>query len=299
MKALLLLLVLANFLYAGWRLWIVPSEAPPAFVEADGVPRLELLDLAPGSPEAAADTEPLHDGELSVAAIGSQAGSPQSAGDLATESGRADDDLVSASDAQTDGTADIADTAEVAVAAASATEPGLDADGELALTNLTLVQKPLRCVSLGPFLNLREATEATAMLNEIGLQPGQRLAESQVWFGHWVFLPEQPSRAEAIRIVESLREKGISDIYIEPSGPFRNHISLGVFTDAEHAETRAGHIRRLGVSPQIRDRYRDSSVYWVDFSLPADRNIDPSAYQSSPSRVLRLEPRDCPPDNTG
>ena len=151
-----------------------------------------------------------------------------------------------------------------------------------------------RCVSLGPFLNLREATEATARLNEVGLNPNQRLAESQVWFGHWVHLPSLPSRAAAVEIVEGLRAQGVSDIYIEPSGPFANSISLGVFSDSAHAETRAGQIRKMGVSPQIRDRYRDSSVYWVDFELRSDQVIDPADYQASPSRVLRLEGRECP-----
>lgn len=267
MKAVFLTLLAVNLLYLGWRLWIVPSEAPPVLVEADNVPRLVLVGEDPGAMRMA----------LGPAAA--------AAGDDDVARGAAGPD----EPAPEPGPVGEAPEAQATEAADNGTGVEARAPAEVAVG---LVEK--RCVSLGPFLNLREATEATARLNEVGLSPSQRLAESQVWFGHWVHLPSLPSRAAAVEIVEGLRAQGVTDIYIEPSGPFANSISLGVFSDSAHAETRAGQIRKMGVSPQIRDRYRDSSVYWVDFELGADQVIDPAEYQASPSRVLRLEGRECP-----
>lgn len=253
MKAVFLVLVAINALYLGWRLWIVPTSAPPAFVEAQDIPRLKLVGegvaASPAAEATPAETEVIEPQSVAVPAMPD----PVPADSLPQP-----------------------DPVDQTVSAASVVAQ--------------------RCVSLGPFVNLREATAAAAKLTELGLQSSQRLSESQVWFGHWVHLPPQPSREAAIAIVEDLRTRGITDIYIEPSGPFENSISLGVFSDAAHAETRAGQIRRMGVSPQIRDRYRDSSVYWVDFSLAAKRELDPADFQASPSRLLRLETRECPQD---
>ncbi|MDH3647600.1 MAG: hypothetical protein OER80_12590 [Gammaproteobacteria bacterium] len=260
MKALFLFLVLLNFAYMAWRAWIVPAQAPPALVEAEGVPRLVLVGEDPNDPAFAvpykAPTLPTSTDDEA----------PSQAADTSSEKTQTAD-----ADATIDPKSP--QPTEVAVAAVS-----------------------MQCVSLGPFLNLREATEATAKLIDTGLQPSQRLSESQVWFGHWVHLPPQASREAAVAVVADLRGKGVTDIYIEPSGALENSISLGVFSERKHAETRAGRIRRLGISPQIRDRYRDSSVYWVDFALPQGQVVDPSDYQASPRRVLRIEGRNCPTD---
>ena len=257
MKGLFLLLVLLNFGYMAWRAWIVPTQAPPALVEAEGVPRLLLIGEDPDDPAFAVAYTPT-----------------QTAVEHTSEQ-----------EALVEQAADETDTAE------ASTTPESPAPKEVAVASVSL-----QCMSLGPFLNLREATEATAKLIETGLEPSQRLSESQVWFGHWVHLPPLPSREAAVAVVADLRAKGVTDIYIEPSGSLENSISLGVFSERKHAETRAGRIRRLGISPQIRDRYRDSSVYWVDFALPQGQVIDPSDYQASPRRVLRIEGRNCPTD---
>jgi hypothetical protein len=151
-----------------------------------------------------------------------------------------------------------------------------------------------RCVALGPFINLRDAAQATAALRESGLDTAQRLEESLIWVGHWVYLAPAATRAEAIGVVETLREDGVSDIYIETSGEMRHAISLGLFSDAAGAETRAGKIRKLGVRPQIRDRFRDGTVYWIDFELAPGQDVDPERFEGgSAGRKIRLEERDC------
>ncbi|MBT8132337.1 MAG: hypothetical protein KJO35_08715 [Gammaproteobacteria bacterium] len=271
MKAIFLFLVLLNFGYLAWQSWIVPSKAPPPLLEAEGVPRLLLVGEDPNEPTFVAPYDP--SALLTVAAAEPEA---EESEDASTELTASDEEI----------SAEIEDEP---VASDAAAAPEI----EVAVASVAL-----QCVSLGPFLNLREATEASAKLLATGLQPSQRLSESQVWFGHWVHLPPQPSREEAVAIVEGLKTQGVTDIYIEPSGPMENSISLGVFSDRRHAETRAGRIRRLGISPQIRDRYRDSSVYWVDFAMPQGQVIDPADYQASPRRVLRIEGRSCPDDST-
>lgn len=282
MKAVFLLLLSINLAYLGWRTWIVPAAAPPAMTISEDVPRLVLIGEDPDDPVF---------------------GEPYTPPEYLSDT----DDVP-----PPDESVQLADDADAAVVGQSTEEKTEDAAEETAKPVLievpaginelsappevALVQAGLRCVSLGPFLNLREATEATAMLNEAGLDPSQRLSESQVWFGHWVHLPPYKTRSEAVAVVENLRKNGVTDIYIEPSGPMQNSVSLGVFSEREHAETRAGAIRKYGIRPQIRDRYRDSSVYWVDFEMPEGQVIDPTQYQAAPNRVLRIEGRTCPAD---
>ncbi|NNF62377.1 MAG: hypothetical protein HKO55_06655, partial [Gammaproteobacteria bacterium] len=50
MKALFLALLTLNLVYLAWQAWIVPTQAPPALVEAEGVPRLVLVGEDPDDP---------------------------------------------------------------------------------------------------------------------------------------------------------------------------------------------------------------------------------------------------------
>lgn len=273
MKAIFLVLVSLNLAYLGWKTWIVPEQAPPALNETDGVPRLVLIGEDPDNPSFSAPYT-----------------TPGPTADTAVDT--SDEPLLAASIDEVQNDED--DTQNETVAEAVAIEVPAGIKQTPPPVEVAIAKSGLRCVSLGPFLNLKEATEATAMLNEAGLDPHQRLSETQVWFGHWVYLAAYKTRAEAIAVVENLRKNKVTDIYIEPSGPLQNTVSLGVFSEREHAETRAGAIRKFGISPQISDRYRDSSVYWVDFEMPEGQVIDPTQYQAAPNRVLRIEGRTCP-----
>ncbi len=158
---------------------------------------------------------------------------------------------------------------------------------------LAMADTPAQCASMGPFPDLRQATEAASRLRANGFEPSQRLAEEQVWVGHWVYLPSYSTRTEAIEVVERLRELGVKDIYIEPRGDRENAVSLGLFSDRENAELYAGRVRQHDVRPQITDRYRIGSAYWVDIALTTGEAPDPAAYQRDEARKLRLEPRAC------
>lgn len=151
-----------------------------------------------------------------------------------------------------------------------------------------------RCVRLGPFVQLRDAAKAAALLREFDVASTQSNEEAQVWVGHWVHLPPAESRAAAVEVVEKLRADGVSDIYIESAGERRHAISLGLFSDASRAEIRAGKIRKLGITPQIRDRFRDGSVYWLDFDLAPGQNVDPALFDVPAGKEIKLRPRDCP-----
>jgi hypothetical protein len=179
--------------------------------------------------------------------------------------------------------AEPAESAEQVTAATSGTR-----DGEL----LTSV---VRCVSIGPFRDLAEATQASATLRVGGYDPRTRVAEGDVWAGLWVYLDDLPSHEEAQRAMTLLKRRGISDAYIMPSADLTNDISLGVFSEPARAQRRAEEIRALGFTPTIADRTRRGTVYWIDLDLkPTDGIINPAELQSESGRIVRLEVLACP-----
>jgi hypothetical protein len=258
-RVLALILLLVNFGVFAWARWVTPApayEAPRAL--GPDVVRLELVDpparTAPGSSAWPSG--------LSGGATGPGAPAHRAAGGADGETSR-------------DETA--------------ASPP------PLAGTRLVIVapaEGPGRCARVGPFEELPEAAELAAVLRGRGLDPRQRLLESDVWVGYAVMLEPAPTRSEALRRAGALRDAGLQDIYVEPGGDLRNAISLGLFSDAARAQRRLAEIADLGFDPVIRDRTRTAEVYWVDFEVPPGMRVDLSRFEA-PGR--RLAPGACGP----
>lgn len=152
-----------------------------------------------------------------------------------------------------------------------------------------------RCVSIGPFRDLAEATQGSAALRGTGHDPRTRVAEGEVWAGLWVHLADLPTRSEAQRAMALLKQRGITDAYIMPAADRSTVISLGIFSEPARAQTRADDVRALGFTPTIADRTRTGTVYWIDVDLkPTDGFINPADIPSEAGKISRLEVDACP-----
>lgn len=149
-----------------------------------------------------------------------------------------------------------------------------------------------RCTSVGPFRELSQAASAAATLREAGHQPSQRVAEGDIWIGYWVYIPALPSEEEAEEALDKVRADGMSDAYIIPNSDSGHLISLGVFSEISGVSRRRDQVRALGFEPQVVDRTRRATVYWVDVTLAAGETLDFDALQP-PGRIIRLEQRSC------
>jgi hypothetical protein len=288
MRELTLLLVLANLGFLAWGLWLAPEESPPAVAmpaPESKVPRIVLLSELAAAPDA--NDVP---GDASPAGTGAAPGSDADAAPGASEE-RASAATPGA--AGEPGAAVVSEGIVVDVVDAGAQGPdaGIEAQAPLAATDFARIAgpAPTRCTSLGPFLDLAETAEAAARLRERGYTPSQRVADSPVWVGNWVYLGPFATRAAANAAAESLRAQGVTDLYVEPAGEQQNTVSLGLFSDRDGAEKLASAVRKLGVTPQVGDRFRMASVYWVDVVVPADTTIRGADYQTRPGRVVRVE----------
>jgi hypothetical protein len=151
------------------------------------------------------------------------------------------------------------------------------------------------CTSVGPFANLSEASQAQAALSAVGFSPRQRLEQGELWVGYWVSVQNLPNRDAAEEALQRLSNAGVTDIYLMPGSEPANVLSLGVFTDFQRAQRRVEEARALGLQPQIDDRKRAGSVYWIDADLKRPgQAIDTSLFQTDPRKILRLELRACP-----
>lgn len=151
-----------------------------------------------------------------------------------------------------------------------------------------------RCTSVGPFRELSQAAAAAATLRADGLQPLQRVAEGEIWIGYWVYIAAIPTEQEAGEILAKIRAQGITDSYVIPNSDSGNLVSLGVFSEISGVSRRRDQVRALGFEPQVVDRTRRATVYWVDVTLAGDQSLDFDSLQP-PGRIIRLEQRACEP----
>ena len=155
---------------------------------------------------------------------------------------------------------------------------------------------PQKCVSVGPFQDLPSAVEASATLKGAGYDSRQRLAQGELWVGHWVSIGGFATHEQAERAVETLKEKGVADAYILPGVDPANVISLGIFKENDRAQRRLNEAKNLGFNAQVADRTRAGSVYWIDVDFKNDEHtLDTSILGSKPGKIVRLETRPCAP----
>lgn len=151
------------------------------------------------------------------------------------------------------------------------------------------------CTSVGPFADLGQASQAQATLRSMGYQPRQRVEQGELWTGYWVSVRDFANRNDAEDALQTLNSNGITDVYLMPGSDPPNVLSLGVFSDYQRAQRRAQEVRAIGLTPQISDRKRAGSVFWIDVDLKdPGQTIDTSLFQVGQSRILRLELRACP-----
>lgn len=184
---------------------------------------------------------------------------------------------------------------EVSAAEPAQSAPAQQEAAEIASTDEAPTGGSFGCTSVGPFANLPDASQAQAALRAAGFAPRQRLEQGELWIGYWVSVQDFPSRDAAEDALRRLAEAGITDVYLMPGTDPANVLSLGVFSDFHRAQRRLQEAQSLGLRPQIEDRKRAGTVYWIDADLTRPgQTIDTSIFQTDPRKIMRLELRACP-----
>ncbi|HUQ51065.1 MAG TPA: SPOR domain-containing protein [Gammaproteobacteria bacterium] len=269
MRNFFLALVLANLGFAAWSAWFAAPQRSGRPAD-DGLPALTLVSEVP------ADLRP------SGAPLRGVVVEPADASESATASESAS--------AERPTTAAATDTAAPSRAAPGAEPP--PSEQPLATAADRSTTAAARCASVGPFRELSQVATAAAALRAEGYQPQQRVAEGEIWIGYWVYIGGIATEAAANEILAKVRDGGIADSQVIPNSDSGNLVSLGVFSEISGVSRRREQVRALGFEPQVVDRTRRATVYWIDVSLGPDQTLDYDALQT-PGRISRLEQRDC------
>ena len=150
------------------------------------------------------------------------------------------------------------------------------------------------CVTIGPFRDSVDADEAQMVYADAGMRVGRRRATGQVFVGHWVQVRNIPSRQEANRMLDVLREGGIPEAYIIETEDEGIKISLGLFTPLDVAERIELQSESLGVPAEITIRTRDGTVHFVDIALPPGTGASDIVDRYGEDRVALRDAATCP-----
>lgn len=279
MRNLFLALVLANLAFAAWHAWFA---APPRAARPldPPLPSITLVSELPEDLRSA--------GVVSETDQPLTAPTPPAAGDAATTD--AATAIAAIEPPPETGEPPAAPAAAADPAPAEVIAPALPV--EAAETVIAAAATGGRCTSVGPFRELSQAATAAANLRAAGYQPLQRVAEGDIWIGYWVYIEAIPTIADANEILAKVREQGITDSYVIPNSDSGNLVSLGVFSEISGVSRRRDEVRALGFEPQVVDRTRRATVYWVDVQLTPEQTLDFDSLQT-PGRIIRLEQRSC------
>jgi hypothetical protein len=123
------------------------------------------------------------------------------------------------------------------------------------------------CLAWGAFIGPQDAARADAAMAEAKLPAAQVRRVLSDADGHWVLIPPQKTQADVARVVDNLKQLGISDysIVTEPP-PWRNAISLGIFRTEESARMLLAEMKKKGVTDvgvERRERFFQQVTYYV------------------------------------
>ena len=162
-------------------------------------------------------------------------------------------------------------------------------------SNPSLLTNVKRCITVGPFRDVAEASHAASLLRGGGYDPRQRVVDGEVWAGVWVYVPIPASPSAGEQLLTKLKAAGIDDALEMPGPADASVISLGLFSDQKRAQSRVAQVQALGLNPGIVDRKRTGNVYWIDIDLkPTDGLLNPADLQGESGHISRLEIKACP-----
>ncbi len=147
------------------------------------------------------------------------------------------------------------------------------------------------CYTLGPFKEQQVSQEVALKFKQNKIPISSRSSQEKEYRGMMVYVDGHDSRKAAIETAESLASKGIRDYIIVNEPERANILSLGVFSLKKNADRRLKKIEKLGYPVKSEARYRNRTIYWLDYSESETENltrfIDMLKVEKGISRISR------------
>jgi hypothetical protein len=146
------------------------------------------------------------------------------------------------------------------------------------------------CMELGDFA-ADVADRVQARLEALNL--GERLQAIDVDANGWymVFLPPLATRAEADRVADQLRGRGVRDLMVIESAALRNAISLGSFRDRDLALKHQNDLEQRGIKGvRVTDRPSGNAAQRFQIKAPDAATVQQLAALQKEFAAARLAP---------
>lgn len=147
------------------------------------------------------------------------------------------------------------------------------------------------CYTLGPFKELQDSKEVALKFKQNNIPISSRSSQEKEYRGMMVYVDGHETRKEAIATAESLKSRGVRDYIVVNEPGKKNILSLGVFSLKKYAERRHKRIAKMGYSVKSEARYRNRTIYWLDYSESENENltrfIDQLKIEKGISRISR------------
>lgn len=163
-----------------------------------------------------------------------------------------------------------------------------DKDGKLASAKPPLDTAARLCRSWGP-LSPQQLQNVQAGLPGLQLAtvPSASVKESLRGSGRiWVHYPPLATQAETQTLVSELRGKGFDSYIVQTDGPFRNHLSLGLFGQQAAADALLKRLKAAGYD-KVQQDVRGEKVQMTTLSF---RNLNEAAAGRLKALQQRLLP---------
>lgn len=151
------------------------------------------------------------------------------------------------------------------------------------------------CFSLGPFTQKQLSSQAQTLLKTNNIKTERIRLRDTSRRGFWVILPASQTRKQAIEHILKLKKYKIKDYFLVATGPDKNAVSLGVFSQKKLARKRVDQMIRLGFIPRMENVALPRKVYWLnwykDSKIQPDNKIISQIKKSSP-KISKIE-RSC------
>ncbi|MGN6512551.1 MAG: SPOR domain-containing protein [Lysobacteraceae bacterium] len=146
-----------------------------------------------------------------------------------------------------------------------------------------------RCYAFGPF-DAAGYLAARARLQPLVQALRLRADASAAVRGWRVWLPSQPSHADAVALAARISAAGFKDLFVMPDGGEPNAIALGRFGSEAPARERAQALQAAGFPAQAEPVLPAAAPRWLD--VRADAAFDADAQRLALS-APQAQPLDC------
>jgi hypothetical protein len=153
-------------------------------------------------------------------------------------------------------------------------------------------QPPTSCFHLAGFSSVASANGSKVALENAGATVGVAVAERFARTRYWVLLPPSQGQAQALAMVERLRQAGVRDYYLIPDGPNRSAVSLGVFSTKEAANRRLAEVARLKLKVRVEKVDYPGRRFALDVRWPG---AAPGEWQSRVPPGIEITNPGCTP----